>query len=54
MADYTHVKEVIQTSDIHEVNLKLNENWILIDTYTIVPEEYLKNDLELVYVLGRI
>ena len=54
MADYTHVKEILEVYSTSEVNQKLKENWILINTYTFIPDEYLKNDVKLVYVLGRI
>ena len=52
MFSLSDVKELHQTSNLDEANSYLADGWVLITTYTYVPDEMLKNDLKLIYVLG--
>lgn len=53
MPDFTDIIEVDETNSVDEANKKLKEGWILIDSYNYVSDEYLKDDLTHVYVLGK-
>ena len=50
----TDVKEIIHIDDLQDVNRRLQDGWVLIDTYTVVPDLGALNDSVLIYSLGRV